>query len=526
MKTRHRVSATQADTSLQETPGGVAAHYRRSRVMRARSFYENLYNGDATPRYPYPPLGDDLMMSDPPRGRNHPSASAPQDMSEDMPQAGEARLLTTLERLLQLDATNLTETLNAAAQLVGEAVSAEKVDLFLYHPENHTLQVAGLSATPMSRREVELGLDRIAVADGGRIAEVFETGAPFVTGHANRESSVPHGITRALGVRSMVIFPLDIGEERRGVFQAASSLEDAFSEHDVRFFQAATTWVGLLVQRTELIERLTATVAEQARRLAADELITLLAHDLGNLLSPISLRLQLLHRQAERKGLARESRNLQSILAGVERLQGLIRNLLDTARIDHGLFTIEPETCDLTVLLEDTVALMRVPSNAPPIHLQAEPHVLVQADPARLRQVTENLLENALLHTPPKTPVSVTLAIERQAPETADVAKESVRESESTEETPNSVESRRSATPTDWAVVTVENEGPTIPPDLLPQLFERYARGQWSLGLGLGLYVSRQIALAHGGDLTADSSPGHGARFTLRLPLSAAVPLP
>ncbi|HLZ25336.1 MAG TPA: ATP-binding protein [Ktedonobacterales bacterium] len=439
-----------------------------------------------------------------------------------MPQAGEARLLRTLERLLQLDATNLTETLNAAAQLVGEAVSAEKVDLFLYHPENHTLQVAGLSATPMSRREVELGLDRIAIADGGRITEVFETGVPFVTGHANRDPTAMRGLTEGLGVRSMVVVPLDIGEDRRGIFQSASSLEDAFSERDVRFFQAATSWVGLLLHRAELIERLTATVAEQARRLAADELITLLAHDLGNLLSTISLRVQLLRRQAERKGLDRESRDLHSILAGITRLQGLIRNLLDTARLDHGLFTIEPETCDLAVLVEDTVALMRVPNNATPIHLQAEPHVLVQADPARLRQVIENLLENALLHARPKTPVSVTLTIERQAAESDETAKETKEAAE----TVSSGEAHRSATPTDWAVVTVENEGPGIPPDLLPHLFERYARGQRSLGLGLGLYVSRQIALAHGGDLTADSSPGHGARFTLRLPLSAGVPLP
>lgn len=71
--------------------------------------------------YIWPTPGDDLMMSDPPHGSNDPSASAPQDM----PHEGEARLLMTLERLLQLDATDLTGTLNAVAQLVGEAVSAE-----------------------------------------------------------------------------------------------------------------------------------------------------------------------------------------------------------------------------------------------------------------------------------------------------------------------------------------------------------------------------------------------------------------
>lgn len=450
-------------------------------------------------------------MMDPPPGKAREPEAAPEDDSREV----ESRLLRTLERLLQLDATDLTGTLNAAAQLVGEAVSAEKVDLFLYHPENHTLQVAGISATPMSRRQVKLGLDRIAVADGGRIAEVFETGRPFITGHANLDPLVMRGLTEGLGIRSMVVVPLDIGEERRGVFQAASSLEDAFSEHDIRFFQAVKTWVGLLVHRAELIEHLTATVAEQARRLAADELITLLAHDLGNLLSPISLRLQLLRRQAERERRTRESSDLQGILAGVARLQGLIRNLLDTARLDQGLFTIEPEICNLTLLVEDTVALLRAP--ATPIHVQAEPHVLVQADPARLRQVIENLIENALLHAPPKTSVSISVTIERQAQEGE------MEEAEAAKDSDNGAESLAAR---EWALVTIQNEGPGIPPDLLPHLFERYVRGQRSLGLGLGLYVSRQIALAHGGALTADSTPGHGARFTLRLPFATDIPIP
>jgi two-component system, OmpR family, sensor kinase len=199
----------------------------------------------------------------------------------------------------------------------------------------------------------------------------------------------------------------------------------------------------------------------------------------------------------------------------------VIRNLLDTARLDQGLFTIEPQICDLTILAEETVALMRVPNIATPVHLRADPHVLVQADQTRLRQVIENLLENALLHAPSKTPVSVTLTIERQAAESDETA----NEAKEAAETASSVESRRSATPTDWAVVTVENKGPGIPPDLLPHLFERFIRGQRSLGLGLGPYVSRQIALAHGGALIADSTPGHGARFTLRIPLSADVAL-
>jgi len=421
-------------------------------------------------------------------------ADTGQDERGDDSQDTAERLLMTLEQLLQLDATNVAETLNAAAHLVGEATSAEKVDLFLYHPENHTLQVAGLSNTPMSKHEVELGLDRLAIADGGRVVEVFQTGEIYATGHADQDPAMLRGITEELGVRSLLAAALDVGGERRGVLQAASALEDAFSEQDRRFFEAATRWVGLVVQRAELVEQLTLSAAEEARRLAADELITVLAHDLGNLVTPLSLRLQLLRRKVTRKSTTSESKEFDILLANVARLQGLIMNLLDTARLDHGLFAIEPEMCDLTELVTATAAVLSAPRT--PIEVHGDPHVIVQADPARLRQVIENLLENALQHTRPGTPVAVSVDIE-----------------------PKEKTDSESATTPEWATLVIQDHGPGIPRALLARLFERYVKGQHSLGVGLGLYVSYRIIEAHGGTLTADSIPGQGARFTIRLPL-------
>lgn len=411
------------------------------------------------------------------------------------------RLLTTLEGLLQLDVTKVTETLNAVAQVVGDALDAEKVDLFLYHPENHTLQVAGLSATPMSKREVELGLDRVAIADGGRLVEVFETGTLYETGHAEQDPEIPRGITDGLGVRSLVAAVLDVDGERRGVLQAVSALENAFSAQDRTFFAAVATWVALVLHRAELSEQLTASAAEEARRLAADELITLLAHDLGNLVMPLMLRLQLLQRKIKRKGKASEARDVEAILAGVTRLQGLILNLLDTARLDKGLFSIEPDTCDLMALVKATAALLSTPRTS--IEVRGESHAIVQADPTRLRQVIENLLGNAVRHAPPQTIITASIGIERQTGEEGEG------------------EDREGGSEQEWAALVIQDYGSGIPPELLPHLFERYAKSQTSLGIGLGLYVSYRIVEAHGGTLTAESVPGQGARFTMRLPLLA-----
>jgi signal transduction histidine kinase len=68
-------------------------------------------------------------------------------------------------------------------------------------------------------------------------------------------------------------------------------------------------------------------------------------------------------------------------------------------------------------------------------------------------------------------------------------------------------------------VVEVHDEGPGIAPDLLPRLFTRHAVGGEAAGLGLGLYLARGIAAAHGGDLTVQSEIGKGTTFTLTLPM-------
>jgi signal transduction histidine kinase len=75
-----------------------------------------------------------------------------------------------------------------------------------------------------------------------------------------------------------------------------------------------------------------------------------------------------------------------------------------------------------------------------------------------------------------------------------------------------------------WVLLTVADQGPGVPPHVLPKLFERFVRGPSSSGLGLGLYLARQIALAHGGTLEVESSPGKGARFVLALPSDLEEP--
>src|SRR5947209_3543703 len=88
---------------------------------------------------------------------------------------GQFRLLSTLERLLLIEAVAVRPTLDQASNLIAEAVAAEKVDAFLYDPGIESLVAAGTSQTPLGNRQRELGMDRLPLANRGRTVEVFES---------------------------------------------------------------------------------------------------------------------------------------------------------------------------------------------------------------------------------------------------------------------------------------------------------------------------------------------------------------
>jgi signal transduction histidine kinase len=397
------------------------------------------------------------------------------------------RLLSTLEGLLAIPATTVKDALDAASQIVAEAMGADKVDVFLYEAAAETLVALGTSATPMGRRQHAIGLDRLALANGGRCVAVFQAGLPFRCGHTETDVEELRGVKEALGVRSTLAAPIAVAGTRRGVFCIVSAQPEAFAEEDLRFCEAAARWAGLILHRAELTERLAREAAEQARRMAADELIEMLAHDLRTPLTPAKAYLYLLRREVQQADRPQAIRYAAQVDLALERIQHMIDAILETSRLEQGVFALVLQPVDLATVVQDVVTTLSTPQR--PVHLVAPPTLVVErADPERLRQALENLIGNALQHTLDGVPVAVAVTAEARAEGT-------------------------------WALVTVRDEGPGIPPMLLPTLFERFARGPASAGLGLGLYLARGIAQAHGGTLTVHSALGAGTTFQLALPL-------
>ncbi|MFE7356811.1 ATP-binding protein [Streptomyces sp. NPDC057543] len=187
---------------------------------------------------------------------------------------------------------------------------------------------------------------------------------------------------------------------------------------------------------------------------------------------------------------------LGRIESEAERMTGMVEDLLLLARLDAGR-PLNHESTDLSPVVVDAVSDTRAAGRGEHhwrLELPDEP-ATVHGDPTRLHQVLVNLLANARTHTPPGTTVTVRVRAGAGRP---------------------------------WVTLEVRDDGPGIPPELLPHVFERFARGDASRSrhagsTGLGLAIVQAVVAAHGGRVEVSSVPGRTV-FAVQLPAASVDP--
>jgi two-component system OmpR family sensor kinase len=181
-------------------------------------------------------------------------------------------------------------------------------------------------------------------------------------------------------------------------------------------------------------------------------------------------------------------RTMQGVKQASERMSALVDELFLLAHLDEGR-ALAREAVDLESIVTEAVEVAKAVEPQRPFTVETRSTVVI-GDASRLRQLVDNLLSNVRAHTPPETPVTVTL--------------------EHSEED---------------AVLRVADFGPGIDRASVPHVFERFFRADFSHGRagggsGLGLAIVAALAEAHGGSATASSEVGEGATFTITLPLA------
>lgn len=219
-----------------------------------------------------------------------------------------------------------------------------------------------------------------------------------------------------------------------------------------------------------------------------EQFIALLGHDLRNPLSSIMSGAQLLLRRSKEASLTGIAEHM---LTATRRASRLVDDVLDFARgrLGNGIPLDIRDNCDLQEALKHVVQELR--NSNPNRAIDADIEVLdrIRCDSDRLAQLFSNLLANALVHGADNGPIRASARIEAGN-----------------------------------LLLSVNNPGQPIPPDRLSQLFQPYWREASSLqsGLGLGLYITSEIAVSHGGRMHVTSTAEAGTTFTFSMPAGAA----
>lgn len=318
---------------------------------------------------------------------------------------------------------------------------------------------------------------RLAVCDIEAVAE----GRPY---HARKASpGSTSGNSMTVGIAS--------GEQDFGTLSATqSSAEDEFSAEDVRLLEAAARQVAVVLEKAALDAKIEAARLEAERSQARAALFSSVTHDLRTPLASIKAAVTtLLQEDVELEGRDRTDL-LRTVVEETDRLNRLIGNILELARVRAGAMVPSTEPTALDEVVESVLHRMQPTLGRVHVRTILRDAPEVPADPVQIDQVLSNLLENAIRFTPPEGEIVVSVA--------------------------------------PWhsrVQVRVVDQGPGIAPADRERVFEPFTRvglgpGRDDSGSsGLGLAIARAIVLAHGGRIWVEGAPSGGTAAVFELPV-------
>lgn len=389
------------------------------------------------------------------------------------------------------------ETLQAIARLAVSAI-ADLCVVFLREPDGMIRRVASVHIDPARELKLQaLQATLIDPASNHPAAVVIRTGAPLldpvvdesVMMAAASDPAVAATLRELLPTSHLVV-PLVARDTIIGAFSLGMQGSGRqYGQADIALAQGLAQRAALAVDNARLYE------AAQAAVLVRDRFLALAAHELRTPLTAALGNVQLLARRLAQLGLddERALRKTTLVEAQLRRLADLIALLLDVSHLEAGQLSIQRAPCDLCALARRVIELAEGTTDQHTLRCEtpAEP-VVVLGDLVRLEQVVDNLLQNAVKYSP--NGGTITLRV-----------------------------GRRQA----HALLAVVDQGVGIPAEALPRVYERFYRVPHPelsavSGMGIGLYVVREIVALHGGSVEVQSAEGAGSTFTIVLPAAEA----
>ncbi len=293
---------------------------------------------------------------------------------------------------------------------------------------------------------------------------------------------------RQLGIQSVMIVPLKSRGETFGVITMVSAESGRhYDEGDLRFAEELARRADNAVDNAILYRH-----AQEAIRLR-DEFLSIASHELKTPLTSLSLQIQLADKGIKQelgsvRSVDKLTRTFENSSKQIRRLTSLVDELLDVSRIQAGRFTFKFATTNLSSLVKDIVQRMsdQLSRAGCKVDLSVEEGIWGDFDSMRVEQILNNLLSNAAKYAC-RTDVQVSL---------------------------KRIDSR--------IQLIVEDHGPGIPTEVQASIFDRFVRAKNNVniaGMGLGLFIVREIVRGHNGTIRLESEKGEGAKFIIELPL-------
>lgn len=394
----------------------------------------------------------------------------------------------------ELQATNEElETLNEELQATVEELNTTNDDLQARSIELQDVAIA----LEVQRRQIEAERDRIqAILDNmsDAVLVVEAQGQPILSNGAFQEMFGADG--QSFRPEDAAGHPL---AGRQSLQQRVASGESFTTEFLLTEPEGTRHWYEASAQPIEDAagERLGVIVirdiTDRSLRRLQDEFLALASHELRTPLTSLAGSLQLLQRRLGDRVDEQANRQLEVARLQVSQLTALIYDLVDIVRLQTGRLRLQREQVDLTTVVRDAADAAQGLTQGQTIQTDLpDAPLIVDADRNRLTQVLMNLLNNAIVYAPGTESIDVGL-------HQVDGAAE----------------------------IRVRDYGPGVPKEDRERIFVRFSQlelsdsqRQHSDGLGLGLYIAREIVVAHGGTLAVDGSVEQGATFVMRLPMA------
>lgn len=321
--------------------------------------------------------------------------------------------------------------------------------------------------------------------------EARRTGAPIVFDGARAQGAdTAFDPLRALGIASYVSAPIRFEDGWHFGNLCAADPEPGRAR-DSKTAERVWRFAEIIAAQLRGDERFAASelarLGEKSQSNLREHFIAVLGHDLRNPLSALAASSELVRRNSQDAKVLRATEVMGS---SIRRMSALIDDVLDfaRARLGGGIGARLVQSDGLGRALKDVCAEIQAAHPDARVEEAIEVEGPVDCDPGRMQQLLSNLLGNAIAHGDLREPIVVDATIQ-----------------------------------VGWLTMSVSNGGPPIPPESLARVFEPYWRPASSGpggGLGLGLYICQQIAMAHGGSMSAASADG-ATRFSVRIPIRA-----